>query len=176
MTRWKSADLATLQQKRSAKPPVKKAQPSQLIGIAAIEAQRKAAVLIGIDPGTNTGLAVKEHLKFQTIETLTIFEAINRVIAWKKSCDAHLWTILVRIEDARLRTWFGNTGPEKWKGAGSIGRDCAIWVEVLTELKIPYELVHPKNVKETTSDYFKRLTGWKGRTSIHAREAAFLIL
>ena len=84
--------------------------------------------------------------------------------------------MFVRVEDARLRTWFGNTGPEKWKGAGSIGRDCAIWVEVLTELQIPFELVHPKNVKETTSAYFKKLTGWTGKTSIHAREAAWLIL
>ena len=83
---------------------------------------------------------------------------------------------LVRIEDARQRTWFGNTGPEKWKGAGSIGRDCAIWEETLSKLKIPFELVHPKQVKATTAEQFKRLTGWTGRTSIHAREAAWLVI
>jgi len=137
---------------------------------------KKANVLIGIDPGTNTGCAVKEGHKWQSVETLTIFEAINRVIEWKKSCDAHLWTMIVRIEDARKRTWFGKSGAERWKGAGSIGRDCAIWEETLTALGIPFEMVHPKNVKSTTSDGFKKITGWQGRTSIHAREAAWLLL
>lgn len=140
------------------------------------EDKRRASCLIGIDPGTHTGVALKQDGKFKIVETMTIFEAINFVISWRDSCDAHCWQMLVRIEDARQRTWFGNTGPEKWKGAGSIGRDCSIWEETLTHLKIPFELVHPKQVKATTAEQFKRLTGWTGRTSIHAREAAWLVL
>lgn len=162
---WKSTDLAPRKKKSAA---LRRAEM--------IEDRRKADVLIGVDPGTHTGIAVKRHLKLEIIETLTIFEALNAVIAWKKTCDAHLWTMLVRIEDARLRTYFGKTDREKLQGAGSIKRDCAIWEEVLTELQIPFEFVHPRNVKATTAEYFKKLTGWEGRTSIHAREAAFLIL
>jgi len=155
MKRWTSADLAK-------------------VGKAKVEtpALRGASVLIGIDPGTHTGIAVKKHGKFELIETVTIFAAIQQIIY---EDDLHGY-IFVRIEDARLRTWFGKSGPEVWKGAGSIARDCAIWEEVLTELKIPFEMVHPKFVKATTADYFKKLTGWQGRTSKHAREAAWMIL
>jgi len=134
----------------------------------------RPSCLIGIDPGTNTGLAIKADGDLKIIETGKIWWAINLAHEW-----AEYWgkgNTLVRIEDARQRTWFGNTGPEKWKGAGSIGRDCAIWEETLTELGIPFQLIHPKNVKATTAEQFKRMTGWTGRTSIHAREAAWMVL
>ena len=146
---------------------------TELRGSDLITAKRRASCLIGIDPGTHTGLAIKESGLFRIIETLTIWEALNLTHEW---FEYHKGNTLVRIEDARQRTWFGNTGPEKWKGAGSIGRDCAIWEETLTHLKIPFELVHPKQVKATTAEQFKRLTGWAGITSIHAREAAWLVL
>lgn len=167
-TRWTSAQLA----KNSAKPKKAKAKPAGLTGMDAIEARRNAMILVGIDPGVNTGCAVRWGFKWQAVETLPIFEAINRVIAWKKTCDAHERPIFVRLEDARQRTWFGETDRERLKGAGSVERDCKIWEEVLTELKIPFEFVHPKNIKEATEE----MTGWKGRTSVHAREAAWLIL
>lgn len=186
--RWTPAQLAA--HKSGAKPKKAKAQIAGLTGAEAIEARRKAEILIGIDPGTHTGIAIKEGFALQTVDTLTIFSAINRVIAYKKSSDAHEWKMFVRIEDARQRTWFGkkkqkdvygnevwiDTDRERLKGAGSVERDCAIWQEVLTELKIPFEFVHPKHVKATTPEQFERLTGWKGRTSIHAREAAWLII
>jgi len=132
-----------------------------------------AEVLIGIDPGTNTGFAVKDRDGFKVVETLTIWEALSRVKAWKALAGARLF---VRVEDARQRKWFGNTGPEKWKGAGSIARDCSIWEEFLTHEKIAFEMVHPRDVKATTPERFKSLTGWTRRTSIHAREAAWLII
>lgn len=137
-------------------------------------ARLQASVIIGVDPGTNTGIAMKMHGDFKLIETVTIWNAMNLVKDWAEYKGKQ--NTFVRVEDARLRTWFGNTGPEVWKGAGSINRDCAIWEEFLTELQIPFEMVHPKFVKETTADYFKRLTKWNGRTSKHAREAAWLIL
>ena len=146
--------------------PAKPAKPETANGIT-------AKVLIGIDPGTNTGFAVKDADGLKVVETLTIWAALNRAKAWKGVAGSSLF---VRVEDARQRTWFGNTGPEKWKGAGSIARDCSIWEEFLTAEKIAFEMVHPKNVKATTPEQFKALTGWTGRTSIHAREAAWLIL
>lgn len=134
----------------------------------------KYDVLCGIDPGTHTGIAIKAHGDLKLIETMSIWPALNLVKEWAEYEGRQ--NAFVRVEDARLRTWFDKSGPERWKGAGSIARDCAIWEEVLTELKIPFEMVHPKYVKETTADYFKKLTGWQGRTSKHAREAAWMIL
>lgn len=139
-----------------------------------IHAKSRASCLIGIDPGTNTGLAIKESGLLRIVETGKIWWALNVVKEWAEYHGNQ--NTLVRFEDARLRKWFGNSGPEKWKGAGSIMRDCAIWEETLLELGIPFEKVAPKHVKETDSAYFHKITGWKGRTSIHAREAAWLIL
>jgi hypothetical protein len=167
MTRWTSADLASIgKAKKAGKVAPETAN--------AITARMNAAVLIGIDPGTHTGVAIKMHGDMKIIETVSIWVALNLVKEWAEYEGRK--NTLVRIEDARLRTWFGNTGTEKWKGAGSIGRDCAIWEEVMVAENIPFEMVHPKNVKATTAAQFKALTGWAGRTSIHAREAAWLIL
>lgn len=132
-----------------------------------------ASVLIGIDPGTHTGFAVKMYGAWQVIETKTIYKAINDVILLSQNRER---SILVRFEDARLRTYFGKSDREKLQGAGSVKRDCAIWEEVLTEYKIPFQRIHPRYVKATTAEQFKALTGWHGQTSIHAREAAWLIL
>lgn len=129
-----------------------------------------ASVLIGIDPGTHTGIAIKIEGKWHRIETMSIFSALQTVVMYRYD------NVLVRFEDARLRTYFGKSEREKLQGAGSVKRDCSIWEEVLTEYAIPFQRIHPRYVKATTADQFKILTGWKGQTSIHAREAAWLIL
>lgn len=129
--------------------------------------------MVGIDPGTNTGLAIREGSEWKSIQTLSIIEAIEIVV---RLHIAHAGNVLVKIEDARMRTYFGKTGDEKWKGAGSIIRDCRIWEAEMERQGVRVEWVHPKNVKATTDAQFKSLTGWKGRTSIHAREAAWLII
>lgn len=135
--------------------------------------QKKYDVAVGIDTGTHTGIAIKyrDEKAFSVIETTTIYRAIKLVETWAQGAE-----LFIRVEDARKRTWFGQTGKERLKGAGSVERDCAIWEEVLTELKIPFEMVHPKEVKEMTAAYFAKISGWKGRTSKHSREAAWLVL
>ncbi len=149
---------------------------NSLITVELIKARQRADVLIGIDTGTNTGIAIKEKGKWVLIETKTIYQAIKTVESYERRCLMLGMSLFVRVEDARQRTWFGNTGKERLKGAGSVERDCAIWEEFLTDLGIPFEMVHPKNVKETNPDYFAKITGWSGRTSKHSREAAWMIL
>lgn len=129
-----------------------------------------ASVLIGIDPGTHTGIAIKIEGKWHRIETMSIFAALQTVVMYRYD------NVLVRFEDARLRTYFGKSEREKLQGAGSVKRDCSIWEEVLTEYNIPFQRIHPRYVKATTAEQFKTLTGWQGQTSIHAREAAWLVL
>lgn len=124
-------------------------------------------IYIGIDPGTKTGVAVWDSAekRFHAIFTLTIFHAINYVNGWHPNA-----TII--MEDARLRKWFGNSGREKLQGAGSVKRDCAIWEEVFPNIV----KVAPKNNKTKLDQAaFERLTGWKGRISVHGRDAAMLV-
>lgn len=175
MKGWTTADIEALKSKRAgaATSAAKITLPTP-IAPSEFNPAKRAAVLIGVDTGTKTGLAIKCDGDFKLIETLTIWRALNIVKDWADCYGAQ--NIFVRVEDARQRTWFGNTGKERLKGAGSVERDCAIWEEVLNDLRIPFEMVHPKNVKETKPDYFAKITGWSGRTSKHSREAAIMIL
>lgn len=52
--------------------------------------------------------------------------------------------IRLYIEDARKRIWFGNTGRERLKGAGSICRDSTIWDDFCKELGVEYVMVDPE--------------------------------
>jgi hypothetical protein len=174
--RWTKEEAAALmakQVKRIEKNQVRLTAKAKDCMKPATKPTAKYEALIGIDPGTNTGIAVKQAGYFKSIQTKTIIEAIEMV---KRINQAHAGNILVKIEDARLRTFFGKSGSEKWKGAGSIMRDCSIWEDEMNRCKINVEFVHPRHVKATTQDFFEKLTGWKDRTSIHAREAAYLIL
>lgn len=130
-------------------------------------------ILIGIDPGTKTGICIVNKRNGNLlIETLKIHEAMHYV---RQYCDMYA-NVLVRFEDARLRTWFGNTGKERMKGAGSVERDCKIWEDFLASLTCHVDKVHPKHVKASTDKDFAARTGYSGRTSIHAREAAWMVI
>ena len=130
---------------------------------------------IGIDTGTHTGLAVwDDRLKELTsLETIPIHRALSRVLALSSTED-----VFVIFEDARQRTWFEKDKniSAKLQGAGSIKRDCSIWEDFLQDYEIPFRAVPPqKGCTKWTEEYFKMVTGWKGKTSSHSRDAAVLV-
>ena len=127
--------------------------------------------LIGIDPGVKTGVAIfdRKKNKFILIKTLAILQAIDVV-------EIYVYDVEVWVEDARLMTWFGNSGREKLQGVGSVKRDCSIWQDVCDRMEAPYKMIPPKNnITKTKADYFKMLTGWRGKTSEHSRDAGMLV-
>lgn len=141
-------------------------------------------VLIGIDTGKHTGMAVCYQCcnKAVSLDTLPIHKAIEQVVT---ICNQYN-RVLVRFEDARQRKWFGANAYAKQQGAGSVKRDAVIWEDFLTDLHkegkkkgkvIDFEAVAPKNnLTKITPEYFKFLTGYNKPTSEHARDAAGLIL
>lgn len=137
-------------------------------------------IYIGIDPGTHTGVAFWDGSKQELIEmaTIPIHQALDKVRAFYND-NKGLFDICVVFEDARQRTWFGrdkNTNA-KLQGAGSIKRDCSIWEDFCKDLQIPFVAVPPMKGGTKLSDaYFKAISGWKGRTSNHARDAAMLVI
>lgn len=136
---------------------------------------KKYRYWIGIDPGVNTGFSVwdRQTRKLLRVETRYIHEAMYELTQYKVST---LNDIFVRVEDARLRTWYGNSGREKLQGAGSVKRDSTIWDDFLKALGVAYEMVHPgRNITSTKQEQFNRLTGWTGKSSEHARAAAMLV-
>jgi hypothetical protein len=132
--------------------------------------------IIGIDCGVNTGITIINRSKrsIVAIKTVMIHQAMQMV----KDChQENLNQVFVRVEDARQRKWFGKNSNEKMQGAGSIKRDAKIWEDFLTSHDITFEMVAPKNNRtKLTSESFKKITGYQGQTSVHARDAAMLVI
>lgn len=137
--------------------------------------------VIGIDPGTHTGLAIwnGNEKQFNSVVTMSIHAALFHI-------KDFVWTmppgtaVLIRIEDARKRKWYGQMSKEqdtaRTQGVGSIKRDCSIWEDFCKDYSIPYEMVKPGNIRTKMNEQaFLKLTGWEGRTSEHARDAALLV-
>ncbi len=132
-------------------------------------------IVIGIDPGTTTGLAVFDIVtrKLKEVSSMPIHEAL-----WLVDGEHRAGVLrMVVFEDARLRMWFGVSGREKLQGAGSIKRDCQIWSDFLLSNDIPHKAVRPQpGATKWTAERFNKVTGWDKRTNEHARDAALLVL
>lgn len=129
---------------------------------------------IGIDTGVHTGFAVwnRELRAFELIGEKKIHEVMQLVREYYLTGDG----VLVRVEDARKRTWFGTRSNEKLQGAGSVKRDSTIWDDYLKDLGCEYEMVAPKdNNTKLSQMQFKALTKYKGLTNEHKRDAAMLV-
>lgn len=133
-----------------------------------------ATLIVGIDPGVHTGLAVWDaaEKRLHDVASHGIVEAMVRV----EGIHRQGLLRMVVFEDARLRTWFGSKGREALQGAGSIRRESAIWAECLGHIGCPYKAVSPQSKgKKLNAAAFERLTGWTGRTNEHSRDAAMLV-
>lgn len=148
-------------------------------------------ILVGIDPGVETGLAIwdRGEQAFIGVITCGIYEAMEALAS--RIVTGGLDEI--RFEDARLRKWFPEVknSPEaikKLQGAGSVKRDSAIWqefCEFYEDYDIKCRMIAPADVyknfplppgcRKWLAKDFKRMTGWQGRTSQHARDAAALV-
>lgn len=130
-------------------------------------------ILIGIDPGVKTGIAVwdVDGQRFKYLKTCDIIEAMDIVRLLNAGEDIEVW-----FEDARLRKWFGSKGREALQGAGSIKRDCSIWESHLKKEGIKFKAIPPShNVTKVNAKSFERMTGISDRTSEHSRDAAMLV-
>lgn len=136
-------------------------------------------IYIGIDTGVHTGIAVwySERHEFVFVDKMKIHEAMNFVYNYAESY-IHLH---VRFEDARQRKWIPmskNMTAElgRAQGAGYVKAHCQIWEDFLTDYRIPFEAIPPRrNVTKLSAEQFGRITGYHGRTSEHARDAAMLV-
>ena len=133
-------------------------------------------IVVGIDPGVSTGVALWDcaDKRLRDVLTLGILQAQQHVLTLKNLGNlSH-----IVMEDARLRTgWFGENSAAKQQGAGSIKRDCSIWTEFCDMHGILLRSVSPKHKgAKVDAAMFAKLTKWEGRTSEHARDAAMLVI
>lgn len=133
-----------------------------------------ARIVIGIDPGTHTGIAHWDTWaqRYESIESMPIHRAMDAVRTLHLAGQLRA----VVFEDARLRKWLGAKGREALQGAGSIKRDCKIWTDFLADIGVPFRHIKPlPGVTKWPADKFAKLTGWAGRTNEHGRDAALLV-
>ncbi len=130
---------------------------------------------IGIDTGTTTGYAIwdSQEKRFLDVTSMKIHTAMDNIRMLEKDILA---VTFIRVEDARKRRWFGNSGREQLQGAGSVKRDAVIWEDFLKSIGANYEMVAPKNNRtKLDAAAFKKMTGWQHITNEHARDAAMLV-
>ena len=131
-------------------------------------------IYIGVDTGVHTGLAVwdSHDRQFLMVDTLPIHIALEVVTYYQKQTP----DLLVIFEDARQRKWYTGDVSAKAQGAGSVKRDAKIWQDFLEDKGIRFQMVAPqKGLSKWDAETFKHMTGWKARTSNHARDAALLV-
>lgn len=139
---------------------------------------------IGIDPGTSTGVAVwhRTEKRFMAIKTMPIHRAMEFVAC---HCEDEPLTVVL-VEDARkitLPKHLQRHDSHKYsQGVGSVKRDCSIWENFLTDMKIPFVMKDPRTQKKKVDKAaFSAMTGWKRddggaiNTSSHGRDAAMMV-
>lgn len=135
----------------------------------------KTPMLIGIDPGINTGMAIKPEGTL-ILKTVKIHQAFSMIINYSKDFD-----ITVYCEDARQRKWYGKNAALKQQGAGAAKIQCTIWNDFLEDMLktgriLNYFMVHPIRGGTKVNDaIFRQISGYSGRCSEHARDAYMLI-
>ncbi|MEO0003514.1 MAG: hypothetical protein RLZZ22_1206 [Pseudomonadota bacterium] len=128
-------------------------------------------IIMGVDPGSNTGIALFEGGKLtelQTIEPHQLVEVIETVMPAR-----------VVFEDSRLisPTWKrGVSNAEQLKIARDVGQIdawCRLIVATCQRLHIPAHSISPKSKgAKLNAEQFAALTGWGGRSNEHSRDAA----
>lgn len=138
-------------------------------------------IAIGVDPGKNTGIAVWDCEKQKIIElkTMSFWQAYNHVaVNWKAKADR----LLVRVEDpsGNSPVWHGS-GKSKGvqaKIAQRVGRNkqmADLLIEGYRQAGLVVQPVVPKSSK-WTHKMFKKITGYKGRSNEHNRDAARMVV
>ena len=136
-------------------------------------------IVVGIDPGVHTGLAVWDtsSRQFLDVRCSGIVDAMRYLFELQQNRGIGL----VVFEDARKRKWIPRERDlsqfrGRAMGAGSVKRDCSIWQEWCEVNGIEYVAVPPKNNTTKLSDaMFRGITGYDGRTNEHGRDAAMLV-
>jgi hypothetical protein len=134
----------------------------------------KKRFLIGLDPGVQTGISQYDRRDkcLLVCETTDFWGAIDRVFRLSDPADC-----VVYVEDASLiKFTFEQKGEGTYqdrisRNAGRIQRESELLIEGLQ--RAGYEVVRLKpSGKKWDAKEFQRITGWKGRTNQHQRDAA----
>ncbi len=130
-------------------------------------------LILGIDPGSNTGVATiinGELLHLRTVDPVGIEEAIRmanpqRVIFEDSRLQTHTWT------QAKTRA----AALKMARNVGEIDAWCKLIVATCEKLGIPCHGISPKGKgAKLDARQFEAATGWTGPSNEHTRDAAMV--
>ena len=129
------------------------------------------SVIIGIDPGTHTGVAIYRDGALFDLLTIEPFQLAETIAAISPA--------RVVFEDSRLQshTWSRKLSAAAQlkiaRDVGQIDAWCRLIVAACERLGIPAHGISPKHKgAKLNSAQFAALTGWTSRSNEHARDAA----
>lgn len=132
-------------------------------------------ILLGIDPGANTGTALYRDGELRALRTVTPVE-IHTLIA-------SVTPDIVVFEDSRLqsRVWTANkvrgmaATAKVARDLGRIDAWCDLIEAVCKPLQIACHGISPKGKgSKLDADQFRQVTGWAERSNQHERDGAMV--
>jgi predicted RNase H-like nuclease (RuvC/YqgF family) len=131
-------------------------------------------MILGVDPGTTTGMACFTDGKLTGLGDCTSVDLLRFL------CETEIDHVI--LEDSRLQSHIWNAGgkdrPQAMRVArnvGSIDRICAQVEEICVSRDISLLMISPRaKGGKTPAEEFKAVTGWTGRTNEHQRDAAMI--
>lgn len=130
-------------------------------------------IVIGIDPGINTGIAIFIDGRLTKLETIHPAEVAAYIQA------AHPARVV--FEDSRLQShvWTNShsraAAAKMSRNVGEVDAWCRLIAHACGKLGIPAHGISPKGKgQKMDADSFRELTGWSGRTNTHERDACMV--
>jgi hypothetical protein len=130
-------------------------------------------MIIGLDPGTHTGLAIIRAGKLELLQTIHPLDISARL--------AEFGPKRVVFEDSRLTTHLFTTNSRTAvaksmaRKVGQVDMVCGLIVEACGRLGIPAHGISPKGKgAKLNAAQFKAATGWDGASNEHCRDACMV--
>lgn len=140
--------------------------------------------VLGIDPGVKTGFAVYDRGKreLRICDTLSFWDTVDKLEEFTIDCGLSGFEVILEDNSAnatfrgRGRNPAAHSAMEKIsRNVGSVQRDQQLLVEYMISKGIKHRLIKPTHSTTKMNDeLFKKITGWKARTSSHSRDAGIL--
>lgn len=128
-------------------------------------------MIIGIDPGKSTGIAIYHGGKLTGLKTIRPHHLKEHISGASR----------VIFEDSRLQSHLFTSNQNRAvalkmaRNVGEIDAWCALITSICDDLGIPAHGISPKaKGAKLRHDAFAKLTGWTGKTNEHMRDAAMV--
>lgn len=130
-------------------------------------------VILGIDPGANTGLAIYRDGALVALRTIAPVELEAEIVA--------LWPIRIIFEDSRLQshTWTKAASraaaAKMARNVGQVDAWCSLIVAICAKHGIPAHGISPLGKGgKLNAEAFEKATGWTASSNEHSRDAAMV--